>query len=92
MYRVIPGLKAVVALEGIETGFEPMAFPVKGAGLKAVVALEGIETWNTNMLSGYCDICLKAVVALEGIETSSMTSPTTYNTQMSQSSSSPGRD
>ena len=38
------GLKAVVALEGIETPLKSTEWPACRARLKAVVALEGIET------------------------------------------------
>ena len=41
------GLKAVVALEGIETMFIASAPRDCTCGLKAVVALEGIETLPT---------------------------------------------
>ena len=70
-------LKAVVALEGIETDVAPGACPALG-GLKAVVALEGIETF-ARINDWYGVTCLKAVVALEGIETHLSVDPTQEN-------------
>jgi hypothetical protein len=60
-------LKAVAALEGIETQ-TLYFFAIPLVGLKAVAALEGIET-SMRLFVMHNPTGLKAVAALEGIET-----------------------
>ena len=83
------GLKAVSALEGIETTQSTGAGPDEFR-LKAVSALEGIETYARSCYSR-AQGCLKAVSALEGIETS-VGAVTIGGSMKSQSSICPGRD